>query len=394
MTDRSVAETTVGQGPRWHALLETLRTEDDAVIEGTVSRLQETVPGYEMVNREALAASARRNIALSIRIIRAGVDPRPDEVPEADALANERMGQGVPLGSVLSGFRISMINILRRLIEMAPDFDVPSDEVVECSALLWSLGDVFSSRATSVYRDREIARAVADEARRSEWIGKAVSEDRDISELLWGAAMYNVPTDVPLRVLAAPTHAEEGPGAANSLREWAQRAGVRLITSVQSSVIVGIVIGEIDDEAVEPETTVGVGQPERLENLARSFHAASLALRAAESLGRRGLVDVESLSWRLGVHTSPETTELLRERYIAPLEHAGAFRLELLESVRAYLDNRMNIPAAARSIPVHVNTLRYRLRRFEELTGADLGDVDGLIEVSWALAAEGRSPHL
>lgn len=54
----------------------------------------------------------------------------------------------------------------------------------------------------------------------------------------------------------------------------------------------------------------------------------------------------------------------------------------------------MNIPAAARSIPVHVNTLRYRLRRFEELTGADLGDVDGLIEVSWALAAEGRSPHL
>ena len=36
---------------------------------------------------------------------------------------------------------------------------------------------------------------------------------------------------------------------------------------------------------------------------------------------------------------------------------------------------------------MHVNTLRYRLRRFSQLTGADLGDLDTLVEVSWALSA-------
>ena len=51
---------------------------------------------------------------------------------------------------------------------------------------------------------------------------------------------------------------------------------------------------------------------------------------------------------------------------------------------------RLSIPLAARSIPVHVNTLRYRLQRFSDLSGADLGDLDTLIEISWALAAHGQ----
>jgi putative transposase len=46
---------------------------------------------------------------------------------------------------------------------------------------------------------------------------------------------------------------------------------------------------------------------------------------------------------------------------------------------------------------VHVNTLRYRLRRFEELTGTSLRCVDDLVEIWWAirrheLAADARQP--
>ncbi|WP_369077196.1 helix-turn-helix domain-containing protein [Symbioplanes lichenis] len=39
------------------------------------------------------------------------------------------------------------------------------------------------------------------------------------------------------------------------------------------------------------------------------------------------------------------------------------------------------------TIPVHVNTLRYRLRRFAELTGRSLDATDTLIEASFALTA-------
>ncbi|WP_143337512.1 hypothetical protein [Corynebacterium pollutisoli] len=100
---------------RWQQLLDRLQKDDGPLVETTVSQLLDTIPGYEKVGAEALAFSVRRYIALSIRIIRLGADPSPNEVPEADALANERLSQGVPLGSVLSGFRVSMIMILRRL---------------------------------------------------------------------------------------------------------------------------------------------------------------------------------------------------------------------------------------------------------------------------------------
>lgn len=374
---------------RWEELIARLETDTEEVVDLIVQRLFDTVPGYELVDREALAASVRRNIDLSIRTILAGREPAPSEVPEAGALAVERLGQGVPLDSVLSGFRMCMIMILRHLIELAPDYDIPSDEVLEWSTLLWSLGDVFSTRAAAVYRDREIARAVADSARRSAWIGRVVAEGVETSELLWGAAMYDVPTEVPVRALTASANPESGNGVEERLRTWAARGGARLLTTVRSSVIVGIVIGEIAPEAEGPAMTVGLGQPELLADLPRSFASASLALRAADSLGLRQVVEPETLSWRLAIHTSPEATALLRRRYLDPLGEAGGFADDLVESVQAYLDHRMNIPAAAKSIPVHVNTLRYRLRRFEELTGADLGEVNTLVEVSWVLAARG-----
>lgn len=161
---------------RWQKLLDRLQKDDGPLVETTVSQLLDTIPGYEKVGAEALAFSVRRNIALSIRIIRLGADPSPNEVPEADALDNERLSQGVPLGSVLSGFRVSMIMILRRLIALAPHYDIPTEEVLECSTLLWSLADVFSTRATAVYRDREIARVSGYTEGREITIGQALRQ--------------------------------------------------------------------------------------------------------------------------------------------------------------------------------------------------------------------------
>ncbi|WP_295624326.1 CdaR family transcriptional regulator [uncultured Corynebacterium sp.] len=381
-------ETVHGPDPRWDELLATLE-RDVGIVTLTVERLRASVPGYDAVPTEALAASARRNIAVSIRTIRDGGAPSPDDVPEAEALAVERFGQGVPLGSVLSGFRTSLTVILRRLIELAPESGIPSDQVLECSTVLWSLGDVFSTRATAVYRDREIARAVADSARRTEWIAAAVSEPMDPAELRRGAALYDVPVDADVRALAAPVRPRSGHAGERELLTWADRAGVRVLTAVRTSMIVGIVIG--DPYGAEPSMTVGLGEPVPLQRLPESFEIATMALRAADAVGAGRLVDVERLSWRMGVHASPATTRLLRRRYLEPLADSGAFRGDLLESVRAFLDNRMSIPAAAAAIPVHPNTLRYRLRRFSELTGADLGDVDQLIEVSWAMSTLGAT---
>ncbi|MCH8559483.1 MULTISPECIES: PucR family transcriptional regulator [unclassified Nesterenkonia] len=377
----------------WDQLLAALEA-DGSILEETIGNIRATVPGYHDVPTSALQASVRRNIALSIRTVRAGFEPSSDDVAEADALASERHAQGVPVESVLAGFRTCMSVILHRLLDHAPDHGIPADQVLASSTLLWELGDAFSTRAVLVYRDKDVSRALADSTRRAAWIGDAVATWMEPTELARGAALYDIPTAAPLRALAAHSQPEEDLEHQRRLQDWADRAGIRVLTAVRASTLVGILIGEPPLSAEPDRLTLGLGPAVTLEGLPRSFESASTALRAAAAVGQTGVVDLERLSWRAGVHASPEVTALLQERHLQPLAEAGTFGEHVLEAVDAYLRHRLSIPLAARSIPVHANTLRYRLQRFQEMVGADLGDLDTLVELSWALAAHrGTLPH-
>lgn len=246
---------------RWQELLARLDADAPDIAEGTAAKLLATIPGYELVD--------------------AGTEPKAEDLPEALRLADERIAQNVPLGSVLHGFRMPLGEILEHLVQLGPEYNIDPGRMLRWSTLMWAVNDAFSTRATRVYRDHEVATAIADSVRRSEWIGKAVSEGSELSELLWGAAMYVVPADTPLRALAAtsPDHAK----AETQIQKWAQRAGVRVLTSVQSSVIVGIVIGEPRRNVDGPGFAVGLGRAEVLSKLADSYKDASLVLKAVDN---------------------------------------------------------------------------------------------------------------
>ena len=61
--------------------------------------------------------------------------------------------------------------------------------------------------------------------------------------------------------------------------------------------------------------------------------------------------------------------------------HGGA----LVQTLDAYFAAGRSLSAAARRLSTHRNTVRYRLRRFEELTGMNLRHVDDLVQIWWAL---------
>ncbi|TXS48123.1 PucR family transcriptional regulator [Streptomyces sp. t39] len=58
---------------------------------------------------------------------------------------------------------------------------------------------------------------------------------------------------------------------------------------------------------------------------------------------------------------------------------------ELVRSLTAYLDAAGDVPRAARSLVLHPNTLRYRLRRVRERFGVDLDDPDTRLLVTLAV---------
>jgi purine catabolism regulator len=87
--------------------------------------------------------------------------------------------------------------------------------------------------------------------------------------------------------------------------------------------------------------------------------------------------------------TEPDALRAFAESLLAPLDaydrdHGG----ELTTSLRAFLANNARWETAAAELYVHRHTLRYRMRKVEELTGRDLSSSFDRMEFWLALRAK------
>ena len=126
--------------------------------------------------------------------------------------------------------------------------------------------------------------------------------------------------------------------------------------------------------------------------LRRSFHEARCALEAA-ALANGSSPEVASYR-DLGAFQlllSLQDDEALRlycDSVLSPLEHAsGDYGDELIRSLEAFIEQNGQWEKAARELFCHRHTLRYRIRRVEQLTGRDLSSARDRIEFWLALRA-------
>jgi purine catabolism regulator len=126
--------------------------------------------------------------------------------------------------------------------------------------------------------------------------------------------------------------------------------------------------------------------------LRRSFHEARCALEAA-ALANGSAPHVASYR-DLGAFQlllSLQDDEALRlycDSVLAPLEEAsGEYGDELIRSLEAFIEQNGQWERAARELYCHRHTLRYRIRRVEQLTGRDLSSARDRIEFWLALRA-------
>jgi DNA-binding PucR family transcriptional regulator len=80
----------------------------------------------------------------------------------------------------------------------------------------------------------------------------------------------------------------------------------------------------------------------------------------------------------------------LRRLALGPLEdYAERRRADLLETLRTFVACDLDRRRAAERLHVHPNTLDYRLRRVEELTGLRLSSTSDLVVTCLALKQRG-----
>ena len=112
---------------------------------------------------------------------------------------------------------------------------------------------------------------------------------------------------------------------------------------------------------------------------------ASRALQTALAFGEEGVFSLADLSIRPAILADDALGDAFTGRHLEPLAALGRLGAELEDTLRAWFDHEMHVEDTARALHVHANTLRHRLRRFEEATGASLRRPGDLIELWWAL---------
>jgi purine catabolism regulator len=137
---------------------------------------------------------------------------------------------------------------------------------------------------------------------------------------------------------------------------------------------------------------VAASRPAAVGALRRAFHEARCALEAT-SLTDGNAPDVASYR-DLGAFTlllalqDDDALRLYSDGLLDPIEQTeGEYGGELLRSLEAFIENNGNWERAARQLYCHRHTLRYRIRKIEELTGRDLGRATDRIELWLALRA-------
>lgn len=187
-----------------------------------------------------------------------------------------------------------------------------------------------------------------------------------------GEAVLVVPEGERLVVLAA-----DGGAAAAACGEYAAaletaRAGIR-----------EKVPGGEDDELV-----VGLSAPAGPIAASAAYKQAEQALSVAR---RRGRVLVEHEQMAAGSVLpllADDAVRAFADGMLRPLyEHDATGRGDLVASLRAWLSKHGQWDAAAADLGVHRHTLRYRMRRVEEILGRSLDDPDARMELWLALKA-------
>jgi Purine catabolism regulatory protein-like family/PucR C-terminal helix-turn-helix domain len=144
--------------------------------------------------------------------------------------------------------------------------------------------------------------------------------------------------------------------------------------------------------ATHGQVRAAASRPANVGSLRRAFHEARCALEAT-SLADGDAPDVASHQ-DLGAFTlllslqDEDALRLYSEGLLEPIERTeGEYGGELLRSLEAYIEHNGNWERAARQLYCHRHTLRYRIRKIEELTGRDLSRATDRIELWLALRA-------
>ncbi|GAB0101203.1 hypothetical protein JMUB6875_01670 [Nocardia sp. JMUB6875] len=178
------------------------------------------------------------------------------------------------------------------------------------------------------------------------------------------------------------------PDLATSIDREGRLIGVTVGTQDGIAAEVNRRFGRIAAGLTEIRLAIGVSARQRDESLAGAIGAAAAASTAARDDTAPVSLRVADIDSAVGLLTAVPggLQRRFAERVLGPvLEYDRRHRAGLLETLAVFLGCEGSWRQAADRMHLHLNTVRYRIGRIEELTGRDLGRLDDRLDLYLAV---------
>jgi purine catabolism regulator len=269
---------------------------------------------------------------------------------------------------------------------------------------LSQLDRIVSGHALSLFAiELSKERAVAEAERRlaGGFFEGLVGGTLDAAEANRSLARFGFDRDAPVQVFSLEM---VGPSATSDELAWAaesllSRTGKPFLLSPRTGgihVLAPAGAHEAEDlrvsigERISAPMRVGAGSAVPPLDAARSLREARYALQVCKLEGWTSAGFDKLGTYRLLLSMAePDALRAFADSLLAPIDQYddGGVGGDLLGSLRAFLEHNARWETAAAELYVHRHTLRYRMRKVEELTGRDLGSSFDRMEFWLAIRA-------
>ncbi|MFF7205886.1 MULTISPECIES: PucR family transcriptional regulator [unclassified Streptomyces] len=223
--------------------------------------------------------------------------------------------------------------------------------------------------------------------------------------------LYGGLLDAPFRLLIAEPAGEQAPGAEQPLQAFAdmlESAAARAAEPVLAvpdtedrlvvlaadggAVVTACTAAYGEQESDDAALVVGLSAPTGPIAAAGAYKQCEQALSVARRRGRALVEHEELAAGSILPLLADDAVRAFADGMLRALyEHDATGRGDLVASLRAWLSRHGQWDAAAADLGVHRHTLRYRMRRVEEILGRSLDDPDVRMELWLALKTSAGS---
>ncbi|MFB6835485.1 PucR family transcriptional regulator [Streptomyces sp. NPDC056361] len=350
------------------------------LAEATTRHIREELSVYQAsapTGQDDLYLSVRDNIEFTLRRL-----AREEDVSLAAPRSTGRLRaeQGVPLASVQSAFRIGYRTFWGSMVAEAARTGIATDaELVAMAGDVWRFNDESTTAVVNAYNERAAALMVQRDQQRSALVDVVLRGGMgNPGSVLEAADLLTLPYDGTFVVVVAqvPGLARQAlPDIEPALRDQDMGSAWRLTPDAQ----IGVVSMRGDDGAmgrlVETLRVLTVHRAgvspryTRLDQTPQALHLAQVALAGAAPHDETvSLFDDAPLP--MLVVSAPSTASRIGHQVLGELmDLPEAQREQLLTTMSTYFRVDGSAEKAAKLLFCHANTVRYRLRRIEQLSG-------------------------